>query len=63
MSKRYGNRSLNGCTKRRFRDELAAKMALADIHRNKRGPERREKYEQRCYPCPNCRGWHLTSQA
>lgn len=43
--------------KHRYRDKIAAHLALARIdagHGNRR--------EQRAYRCPDCRGWHLTSQ-
>ncbi|MFI8962091.1 hypothetical protein ACIGO8_08240 [Streptomyces sp. NPDC053493] len=43
--------------KARYRDEVAAKLALARIdtgHGNRR--------ERRAYRCPHCRGWHLTSR-
>ncbi|MFC8273788.1 hypothetical protein ACFUJR_14945 [Streptomyces sp. NPDC057271] len=43
--------------KARYRDELAAKLALARIdvgHGN--------RHECRAYRCPACRGWHLTSR-
>lgn len=46
------------CTKRRFRDRIAATMALANISRQ----PRQGKNPERCYRCPNCKGWHLTSQ-
>lgn len=48
------------CSKQRFRDEIAAKLALAEIQRKGKGS--REKTEQRAYRCPDCRGWHLTSR-
>ena len=41
--------------KRRFRDEIAAKLALAEMQRAGRD-------EKRCYFCPSCRGWHVTSE-
>lgn len=41
--------------KMRYRDELDAKIALARVRWKDRG-------EKRCYRCPLCRGWHLTSQ-
>lgn len=41
----------------RYRDRIAAQLALATIDTT--GPKRRET---RAYPCPACRGWHLTSQ-
>lgn len=40
----------------RYRDELAAMMALASTQRSTSG--RRE--ERRHYRCPMCKGWHLT---
>lgn len=43
--------------KHRYRDNIAARLALAGIDRT--APKRREK---RAYRCPRCRGWHLTSQ-
>lgn len=51
---------MSGCSsgKQRFRDELSAKMALANIGRQDRDQAR----EQRAYRCPSCKGWHLTSQ-
>ena len=51
------------CPKRPFRDEIAAKLALASIQ--KRDGSRREAKECRVYRCtfPNHRGkWHTTSQ-
>ena len=49
------------CSKRRYRDDIAAKLALAKIARKDSGA--REKNERRAYRCPKCRGWHLTSRA
>ena len=46
------------CQKIRYRDKLAAKIALASTGR-KRG---RARDEQRTYRCPQCHGWHLTSE-
>jgi hypothetical protein len=46
------------CRKTRYRDRIAAQLALATIHRKDR-PQARET---RAYQCPRCRGWHLTSQ-
>lgn len=43
--------------KRRYRDRVGAKFALAVIKR--RGGKRRR--ETRAYRCPTCNGWHLTS--
>ena len=49
------------CRKRKFRDEVAAKLALATIHRKDNA--NRADREQRAYRCPECRGaWHLTHQ-
>lgn len=45
--------------KRRYRDDLAARIALAGIRHRNHAPHRQE---QRAYRCPKCRGWHLTSQ-
>lgn len=47
------------CVKRRFRDEIAAKLALARIEK---GADVREKAPRRAYRCPACHGWHLTSR-
>lgn len=44
--------------KRRYRDHLAAKLALAHIQTN---DARRPKAPVRAYACPGCAGWHLTS--
>lgn len=51
-------RCTKGCTKVRYRDRLAALMALAKLqHQDKAGHT-----ERRLYRCLHCRGWHLTSQ-
>lgn len=42
----------------RYRDRIAALLALATI--DDADPRRREK---RAYRCHLCHGWHLTSQA
>ena len=47
------------CGKTRYRDQLAAQIALARIARH---DERRATAPFRAYPCPHCHGWHLTSQ-
>ncbi|MDR3084300.1 MAG: hypothetical protein LBV60_25870 [Streptomyces sp.] len=44
--------------KQRFRDRLAAQLALVRIG-NSNSSRRRET---RAYRCPHCRGWHLTSR-
>jgi hypothetical protein len=49
-----------GCAKIRYRDAIAAKLAMATAVR--KGGSRRPKLEQRAYRCPDCKGWHLTSQ-
>lgn len=50
------------CTphKVRYRDEIAAKLALASVQ-HKDG-SRRSKSEKRLYHCPCCNGWHLTAK-
>lgn len=49
------------CKKRRYRDEIAAKIAMAGARR--KDGSRRDRIEKRAYPCSRCKGWHLTSQA
>ncbi|MEV4257264.1 hypothetical protein AB0J52_29255 [Spirillospora sp. NPDC049652] len=44
----------------RFRDRIAATLALATIQHQ--GRQDRDKAETRAYRCPTCAGWHLTSQ-
>ncbi len=41
--------------KRRYRDEIAAKLAMASAARAGRD-------EKRAYKCGICRGWHVTSK-
>ena len=48
------------CAKFRYRDEIAAKVALARAQR--KDGSKRPKTEKRAYKCPKCRGWHLTSK-
>ena len=45
------------CTKKRYRDEIAAKLAVAKL----RNQDKPGHPERRAYRCPACRGWHLTS--
>ena len=45
------------CAKVRYRDRIAAVLALESTRRGGK-PKRAE---QRAYRCPACRGWHLTS--
>lgn len=47
------------CSKYRYRSEIGAKLALANIRHT--DSSRRPKQEQRAYRCPACHGWHLTS--
>lgn len=49
------------CKKVRYRDEIKAKLALAQIQAKDR--PHRDRVEKRAYHCPTCRGWHLTSRA
>lgn len=44
--------------KTRYKDEIAAKLALATIRQKAATVHE----EQRAYRCPFCRGWHLTSK-
>jgi hypothetical protein len=47
------------CTKVRYRDEIAARLVLAQIQRkDKPGHEN----HHRAYKCHLCRGWHTTSK-
>ena len=48
------------CRKRRYRDRVAALLALATTAKRKHA--RNPKQEARAYRCPHCKGWHLTSQ-
>jgi hypothetical protein len=54
-----GRRTCTTSRKRRYRDELAAKIALSDIARRRR--TRRHREEVRAYLCPDCGGYHLTA--
>lgn len=47
------------CRKRKFRDEIAAKLAIATIGR--KDNTNRAKTEVRAYFHPCCRAWHITS--
>ncbi len=46
------------CGKTRFRDEIAAKIAMSKIEVK----STELKIPTRAYRCPLCSGWHLTSQ-
>ncbi len=49
------------CTdKVRYRDEIAAMMAITNIGEHGRDTG---KSPVRPYRCPHCKGWHLTSRA
>ena len=48
------------CAKRRYRDPIAAKLALATIRQ--RDNSNRPKTETRWYRCNLCGGIHLTSK-
>jgi hypothetical protein len=51
---------MTNCHKTRYRDRVAALLVLATIqHQDKTS---RPKQEARAYFCPDCHGWHLTSQ-
>ncbi|GAA1593756.1 hypothetical protein GCM10009678_89940 [Actinomadura kijaniata] len=58
-SRPRGHRAACPTGKVRFRDRIAATLALATIQRNDRPG--RDKLEARVYRCPSCGGWHLTS--
>lgn len=49
---------MGACAKIRYRDRVAALLALS---RTGQHGERRPKEERRAYYCQQCRGWHLTS--
>lgn len=51
------------CPKIRYRDRLAALIALSNTQRGRRNStlEARRR-EIRAYRCRRCHGWHLTSQ-
>lgn len=46
-----------GCSKVRYRDRIAALLALASTGRS----DKAKRQERRAYRCPDCKGWHLTS--
>jgi hypothetical protein len=48
------------CRKRRYRDRIAAQLALSTIQTKDKTD--RDKTERRAYRCPTCKGWHLTSK-
>ena len=51
---------MSRCRKFRYRDEIAAKLAMAGARR--RDGSRRARLEVRAYRCERCKGWHLTSK-
>jgi hypothetical protein len=44
----------------RYRDRLGAMIALSQI--DYRSQKAKGRKERRPYRCPQCAGWHLTSQ-
>lgn len=46
-------------SKRRYRDEIGARLALA---KTQSARAKGDRFETRVYRCPACRGWHLTSK-
>lgn len=46
--------------KYRYRDRIGALSAMASARRTDGAG--RPKLERRAYRCPQCHGWHLTSQ-
>lgn len=58
MPKRAKVRRCRTSGKHRFKDSIAAKIALAEIRRI----DRPTAHEQSAYRCPSCGGWHLTSR-
>jgi hypothetical protein len=48
------------CTQRRYKDRIAALLALENTGRKRHTG--RQKDERRAYRCPDCCGWHLTSK-
>jgi len=46
------------CRKARYRDEIAAKLALAKVQRQ----DKPGHTERSAYRCPDCNRWHLTSK-
>lgn len=47
--------------KKRYPDELTAKIKLVEIRASRELRNRTRRREQRVYRCPFCCGWHLTS--
>ena len=48
------------CSKRRYATDIEAKLEIARFQRM--DDPRRSKLPCRAYKCPDCGGWHLTSQ-
>lgn len=48
---------MSACAKTRYETRIKALYALATIRAN----SDRDKCPCRAYPCPDCKGWHLTS--
>lgn len=51
---------MSRCKLRRYRDELSAKIALAEIHR--RDSPKRVSREAVAVRCGACAGWHLRAK-
>lgn len=48
-----------GCHKRKYKDKIAAMLALMSC--NKSGLKGRSRFENRIYFCEECNAYHLTS--
>lgn len=65
MSKPRRHKGCPRTGKTRFRDEAAARQALARTRKRvtfTARPDDGSHPAARVYPCPFCRGWHLTSR-
>lgn len=51
---------MSRCVKVRYRTEVDAKIAMANI--GAKDNPARAKTERRAYRCPKCAGWQLTSK-
>ena len=59
MPRRVTHVATKTCSKRRYSDEITAKLELARFQRI--DDPTRSKTPCRVYHCPDCGGWHLTS--
>jgi hypothetical protein len=48
--------------KLRYKDRIGARMALLRIQGRRSRQHQRRDNEAGLYQCPECHGWHLTSQ-